>query len=67
MADDFHENDGLLDDDPALDYILYKEMKKENRKNKSNKGCLGVVLILLLPLCYAILHFTVICPLTSGF
>ncbi len=67
MSDDFHENDGLLDNDPALDFVLYKEMEKDNRKNKSKNGCLGVFLILLLPFCYAVLHFTVICPLTSVF
>ncbi len=45
MEDDF---DGLLDDDPALDYILYEDMEKKG--GQKGGGCLGVVAILILPL-----------------
>ena len=30
MSEDFEDNRGLIDDDPALDYILYEEMNKED-------------------------------------
>lgn len=43
------EPDGLLDDDPALDCILFEEMSKEQRQPRNSSGCLGVVIILLLP------------------
>ncbi len=50
MEDDFNEYDGLLDDDPALDYILYEEMtQEEGGKGQGGKGCLGVIVLLLLP------------------
>lgn len=45
------EYPGLLDDDPALDFILYKEMEKEDRQppRKPNQGCLGLLLLVFLP------------------
>ena len=49
MEDHFDETKGLLDDDPALDYILYEDMTKDNKSQKGN-GCLGVVILLLLPI-----------------
>ena len=57
MDDDFYEDKGLLDDDPALDYILYDEMEKEKKKPKNNGGCLGVFVMLLLPLAPCIFWF----------
>ncbi len=48
MDDDFNEYDGLMDDDPALDYILYEDM--EQKGGQKGNGCLGVVAILILPL-----------------
>lgn len=42
MPDDFEDNRGLIDDDPALDYILYEEMNKEDGKG----GCFGMILFL---------------------
>jgi hypothetical protein len=32
MSDEFEEHTGLIDDDPALDYILYKEMRKDEKR-----------------------------------
>lgn len=48
MSEDDHH--GLLDDDPALDYILYKEMvKDEKRSQKGKGGCLSLVLFVIAP------------------
>lgn len=49
MNDERGEPNGLLDDDPALDCILFEEMKKENARPGNNPGCLGMVAMLLLP------------------
>ncbi len=49
MTEDFDEDHGLLDDDPALDYILYEKMEKEGETSQKNGGCLGVFVLLLLP------------------
>jgi len=54
MNDDYFEDDhgsgGLLDDkDSALDYMLYEKMRKEDRGSGNNNGCLGLVVIFLLP------------------
>jgi len=51
MNDEIHDDDpGLVDDDPALDFILYKEMEKEDRQpRQSDGGCLSLVLFLLTP------------------
>ncbi|WP_275888487.1 hypothetical protein [Desulfobulbus alkaliphilus] len=40
MRDDDEEFHGLLDDDPALDCILFEEMRKEDEKatGKRKKG-----------------------------
>lgn len=41
---------GLIVDDEALDYILYEEITKNDWKRKGGKGgCLGVIVLLLLP------------------
>jgi hypothetical protein len=39
--EDFEEHEGLLDEDPALDYVLYEEMQKEDgsKKPSGNSGC----------------------------
>jgi len=41
MSDEFEEHEGLIDEDPALDFILYKEMEKEDSKGQknNNSGC----------------------------
>jgi len=49
MEDDFEEMKNLMDDDLALDYILYEDMEREQNKGKEGKGCLANVVILLLP------------------
>ncbi|MDH3329569.1 MAG: hypothetical protein OEM01_10080 [Desulfobulbaceae bacterium] len=45
----FDDHPGLLDEDPALDYVLYKEMEKEDKRPRKNGGCLSLVLFSLLP------------------
>lgn len=51
MNEDFEEHPGLLDDDPALDYILYKEMVKEEKPgpDRAKGGCLSLVVFMLAP------------------
>ena len=49
MEDDFEEMGNLMDDDPALDYILYEDMTQGKNKKQTGTGCLGVVVLLLLP------------------
>lgn len=45
----FDDHPGLLDEDPALDYVLYKEMEKEDKPPRKNGGCLSLVLFSLIP------------------
>ena len=60
MNDDFFEekHPGILDDDPALDIILLEEMEKDERQSprKQGSGCLGLILLCLLPVGALILH-----------
>ena len=51
MSDEHEEHPGLLDDDPALDYILYKGITKEdnNFQGRGNGGCLSFVLFMHVP------------------
>ncbi len=49
MDDDFEEHNNLMDDDPALDYILYKDMTEEQKGTPGQSGCFGVFVILLMP------------------
>jgi len=51
MNDDEHHN--TFDDDPALDYIIYRELEKEIKHDGKGKGggCLGLILLLILPAC----------------
>jgi len=51
MEDDFDEYDELIDDDSAVDYILYKNM--EQKENQKGSGCFGAMAILVLPLAAA--------------
>jgi len=58
MEDDFDDYDGLMDDDPALDYILYEDM--EQKGGQKGSGCLGGLVILILPLvagCYGLIRW----------
>ncbi|MBM9536307.1 hypothetical protein [Desulfobulbus alkaliphilus] len=44
-----YEHDPLLDEDEALDYILYEDMEQESEQ-QPGKGCLaGALLFLLVP------------------
>ena len=47
MSDDFDDYDGLIDDDPALDYIMYKKMTREEQQgpDRKNSGCLVLLLV----------------------
>ena len=48
MAEESHN---LLDDDPALDCILFEEMRKEDRGNRQKRGsgCLGLLVLMVVP------------------
>ena len=42
------DHDPLLDDDEVVDFLLYREMERESARPPRG-GCLGAVLLLLLP------------------
>ncbi|MDX9833918.1 MAG: hypothetical protein RBT36_01730 [Desulfobulbus sp.] len=49
------DHEPLLEDDETLDFLLYREMERESARPPRG-GCLGVVLLLLLPsACLALL------------
>jgi hypothetical protein len=52
MSEGPKDNQGLLDDDPALDFILYEEMVKDEqqRRGKNLGGCLSLILLMVVPL-----------------
>jgi hypothetical protein len=48
MDDDGNNN--IFDKDDALDFLIYKEFEKQDREQNDRKGgCLGVIVLLLLP------------------
>ena len=50
IQDHDNDGDGLIDDDPALDFILYEEMTQNDRRQKEGRGgCFGVLLLIVLP------------------
>ncbi len=52
---DDENSDNIFDDDPALDFILYEELEKQNQEQKSGKGgCLGAIVLMLLPMSCAL-------------
>jgi hypothetical protein len=55
MHDD--RSDNIFDDDDTLDFIIYKELEKQGqeRKGGGKGGCLGMVVLLLLPVASAML------------
>jgi len=59
MRDNDDEYKGLLDDDPALDCILFEEMRKEESRQKGRGGCLGMLIIILIPACYLVIHLAI--------
>ena len=42
------DRDPLLEDDETLDFLLYPEMEREGNR-PANGGCLGSLLLLLVP------------------
>ena len=46
-------DDNIFDGDDALDYIMYEEVEKEVNNAGGGSGCLGVVLILVVPVLLA--------------
>ena len=42
------DHDPLLDDDEVVDFLLYREMERDSARPPRG-GCLGAVLLLLLP------------------
>lgn len=59
MRDNGDEYNGLLDDDPALDCILFEEMRKEDAQRRERGGCLGMLVILLIPTSYLVIHLAI--------
>ena len=53
------EYNGLLDDDPALDCVLFEEMRNEDAQRKGGGGCLGILVIFLIPACYLVIHLAI--------
>jgi len=52
---DEENSDNIFDDDPALDFIIYEELEKQNQGQKSgNGGCLGGIVLMLLPVACAV-------------
>lgn len=48
MHDD--KNDNIFDQDDALDFIIYEELEKHNRKQDGNRGgCLGLLILMFIP------------------
>ena len=48
MHDD--EDDNIFDKDDVLDFIIYKDLEGQDRGNEGrNGGCLGIVILLMLP------------------
>jgi len=48
MNDD--RNDNTFDGDDALDFMIFKDLEKHAQDRKGgNGGCLGIVVLLLLP------------------
>ncbi len=41
-------DDNIFDEDEALDYIVYDELKKEEN-NKTPNGCLSGIILLVIP------------------
>ncbi len=56
MEDDFEEQDDLMDDDPALNYILYEDIARDENKKPVGSGCLGMLLFFLIP-CVSLISF----------
>lgn len=49
--DDFDDN--IFDEDDALDYIMSEEVEKEVTRPEGRSGCLGMILLLVVPVVLA--------------
>ena len=50
MDEDFNEHNGLIDEDPALDYLIYKDMEQDQKDSQRNgESCLGAFAFFLVP------------------
>lgn len=49
MQEELDDSDSLLDEDPALDFILYQELEKDGGKKGNSGGCFSVVLLAIFP------------------
>jgi len=47
--DEFEDKNIFDNEDNALDYILYEDVEKETDQSEKNGGCLGLILILIIP------------------
>lgn len=47
QMEDFDDN--IFDEDDALDYILFDESEKGDQQPQGGAGCLGILLLLILP------------------
>ena len=59
MPNDNDEYDGLLDDDPALDCLLFEEMRKEEIHPKGPGGCLAILILFVIPVCSLLIHLAI--------
>lgn len=57
MDEDFNEHNGLIDDDPVLDYLLYKDMEQDQKNSQRNGGCLCAFAYFLVPCASSIFWF----------
>lgn len=60
MLDNDDEYNGFLDEDPALDCILFEEIRKKDAPQSGRGGCLGMMVILSIPACYLAIHLTIV-------
>ncbi len=42
-------DDNIFDEDDALDYVMYEEVEQEEKQNQRHSGCLGVLLLFIVP------------------
>jgi hypothetical protein len=45
-------DDNIFDEDDALDYIMYAEVEKVVNDPQSRSGCLGMLLVLIIPVVF---------------
>jgi hypothetical protein len=46
-----NEEDNIFDEDDALNCILYEDAEKESDQSEKKGGCLGLILVLIIPTC----------------